>query len=117
MAGRVYYYNLGGGNSPKNWIAWAISFAIFAGLVAVLLPVIGVLFAVVLAGGVVMAAAGCIFRWWAMKKLEKELARREEAETRRAAQPDDGTPASAGSKSLEIREAIVVSETERKTRR
>ena len=49
MAGRVYYYNLGGGNSPKNWIAWAISFAIFAGLVAVLLPVIGVLFAVVLA--------------------------------------------------------------------
>ena len=117
MAGRMYYYNLGGGNSPKSWIGWVISLAVFAGLVVLLLPFIGAVFVGILVLVAVMAVAGFVLRWWMTKKLEKEIAKGEEEAVRRTAQPDDGTPASAGSRGLEIQEAVVVSETGRRTRR
>lgn len=115
---RIYYYNLGGGgNSPKSWFAWIIGVAVMVGLGVLLLPFIGAVLAGMLVLGAVLCVAGFIARYFLGKKIEKEFERAARAEEQRAAGRGDASPASAGGDGLEIQDALVVDEVERRTRR
>ncbi|WP_237978828.1 hypothetical protein [Mesosutterella porci] len=113
---RMFYYNLGGGGSPKSWLSIVISLVILAALAVLLLPVLGVFVLVLFGLGVALFIGATLMQYFAQKKVEHEIEKGEEMAERARAQ-DDGTPASAGARHLEIQDAVVVSEVERKTRR
>ena len=114
MRGRMYYYNFGGGGPPINPLAWIVGIAIAIGLGILLLPVVGFFVLGLVLFSVAAVLAGKVMRW-----LGKSGSQSEEFGTGGVDAPEPGgqeRPEAAGSRNLEIQEAVVVEEIERKTR-
>ena len=112
MSGRMYYYNFGGGGSPINPLAWIIGIALAIGLGILLLPVVGVFALGLIVFSVAVVLAGKVMRWLTNVRSDSDA----EDTSGTADFESKGQHEPAGSRHLEIQEAVVVEEIERKTR-